>query len=71
MKTLAQLDEAQRDVAWARWLVLAPRVEEGVALTDSAARAGIPLRTAQRWLTRYQRRDGEQAQDGEELRMAS
>ena len=57
VKPLGQLDEAQRDVAWNRWLVLAPTVEGGVALSDSAARAGFPLRTAQRWLARY-RADG-------------
>lgn len=43
--SLAELDEAQREVAWNRWLVLAPTVEGGVALTDPAARAGVPLRT--------------------------
>lgn len=57
MTMLAQLDEAQRGEAWARWLVLAPAVEDGVALTEAAVRAGIPLRTACRWLTRY-RADG-------------
>lgn len=53
MRTLGELDEAQREVAWARWLVLAPTVEGAVPLAEAAAHAGVPLRTAQRWLTRY------------------
>lgn len=53
MRTFGELDEEQRQVAWARWLVLAPTVERAVPLTEAAAHAGIPLRTAQRWLTRY------------------
>lgn len=53
MSAFGELDEAQREVAWARWLVLAPTVEGAVPLTEAAAHAGVPLRTAQRWLTRY------------------
>ncbi len=48
---------AARDRAWARWQVLAPAVQDGVALARAAAAAGVPLRTAQRWLARY-RTDG-------------
>lgn len=52
-----QLNEQQRDLAWSRWLLLAPTVEHAVPLAEAAEHAGIPLRTAQRWLTRY-RTDG-------------
>lgn len=40
-----------------RWAVLRPHVEDGVLLAVSAREAGVPLRTAQRWLARY-RADG-------------
>ena len=40
-----------------RWTVLRPHVEDGVLLAVSAREAGVPLRTAQRWLARY-RADG-------------
>ena len=43
--------------AMARFAVLRPHLEEGVPLARAAADAGVPLRTAQRWLARY-RRDG-------------
>lgn len=33
--------------------VLRPHLEEGVPLTRAAEAAGVPLRTAQRWLARY------------------
>jgi putative transposase len=41
----------------ARFAVLRPHLEDGVSLARAAAAAGVPLRTAQRWLARY-RRDG-------------
>lgn len=37
-----------------RLAVLEPHVHQGVPLTRAAAAAGVPLRTAQRWLARYQ-----------------
>jgi putative transposase len=40
-----------------RWRVLRPHVEGGVPLTAAARAAGVPLRTARRWLKRY-RADG-------------
>ena len=43
--------------AMARFAVLRPHLEEGVPLARAAGEAGVPLRTAQRWLARY-RRDG-------------
>lgn len=43
--------------ALARWQVLRPHVEDGVPLARAARQAGVPERTAQRWLSRY-RADG-------------
>lgn len=50
---LADLTEAQRDEALRRWRVLRPVVEDGVPLTAAATTAGVPERTARRWLARY------------------
>jgi hypothetical protein len=52
--TLAALSEASRAEAHRRWLVLRMHVEDGVPLTRVAAASGIPYRTLQRWLARYQ-----------------
>jgi putative transposase len=52
--SLGELDETARAVAWRRWQVLAPTVTNEMPLARVAAAAGIPLRTAQRWLSRYQ-----------------
>lgn len=54
---LAQLSEAERAVAMRRYEVLRPQVENGVPLARAAAAAGVPQRTAARWLARY-RADG-------------
>ena len=43
--------------AMARFAVLRPHLEDSVPLARAADAAGVPLRTAQRWLARY-RRDG-------------
>jgi hypothetical protein len=56
MPALAELDEDERAQVVERWAVLRPHVEDGFPLTEAAAAAGVPLRTAQRWLARY--RDG-------------
>ncbi len=53
---LAELSEAARAKALWRWSVLRPHLEDGVALVYAARDAGVPERTAQRWLARY--RDG-------------
>ena len=37
----------------ARWQILRPHVEDGVALTRLAADHRVPLRTLQRWLSGY------------------
>ena len=50
---LTGLSEARRDRALARWQVLRPHVEDGVALARLAADYGVPLRTLQRWLSGY------------------
>jgi putative transposase len=57
VRPLAELSEKDRDLAWSRWLAIAPTVEEGVPLTRAAAHAGVPISTARRWLKRY-RQDG-------------
>jgi putative transposase len=54
---LAELPQAARALALHRWRVLRPHLEDGVSLSRAAGEAGVALRTAQRWLTRY-RADG-------------
>jgi putative transposase len=49
----AGLNDAGLDQAMARWQVLRPHLEEGVPFLRAAREAGIPARTAQRWLARY------------------
>ena len=53
MVALSELSEQQRDQAQRRFEVLRPHLEDGVALVDAAAAAGIPARTARHWLARY------------------
>ncbi len=36
-----------------RWSVLRPHLEDGVPLVGAAADAGVPIRTARRWLAAY------------------
>ena len=50
---LTELTDAQREQAMARFFVLQPQLDRGVPLPRAAREAGIPLRTAQRWLARY------------------
>lgn len=50
---LTGLSEAARATALARHQALRPHLEDGVPLTRVADKAGVPLRTAQRWLARY------------------
>jgi len=54
---LATLSDEARTVALSRWQVLRPHLEDGAPLTRAARHAGVPLRTAQRWLMSY-RADG-------------
>ena len=51
--SFAALDEPQRKQAMARFAVLRPYLEDDVPLTRAAGEAGVPIRTAQRWLARY------------------
>ncbi len=55
--TVTAAAEARRDLAMSRFAVLRPHLHDGVALTAAARHAGVPVRTAQRWLARY-RADG-------------
>jgi putative transposase len=48
-------DDDRHRQAMTRFAVLRPFLEEGVPLTRAAVDAGIPLRTAQRWLARYRK----------------
>jgi putative transposase len=55
--SLACLSDQQRKEAMARFAVLQPHLEGDVPLARVAREAGVPLRTARRWLRRY-RADG-------------
>ncbi len=50
---LAELSEAQRQLALERFRRLRPCLEEDVPLTQIAQAQGLALRTLQRWVTRY------------------
>jgi putative transposase len=50
---LVELTGARWEQAMGRWVLLRPHIEDGVALTEVARQAGVPLRTAQRWLAGY------------------
>ena len=54
MDELAGLPESVRRLALDRFRLLRPHLEENRPLRQVAVDAGIPYRTAQRWLTRYQ-----------------
>ncbi|MDN5917456.1 MAG: helix-turn-helix domain-containing protein [Pseudonocardia sp.] len=56
-RPVAGLEDAQRETAMRRWAVLRPHIQDGVLLAVAAREAGVPLRTAQRWLARF-RADG-------------
>lgn len=51
----ASLSEARQAQAMARYEVLRPHLDDTVPLPRAAADAGVPLRTAERWLARYRR----------------
>ena len=55
MSELSTLSEADRQKALARFRILEPHLTAGVPLTLVARNAGIPYRTAQRWVALYQR----------------
>lgn len=52
---LAKLPLEAREVALARFRLLAPHLEEERTLRSVADEAGLPFRTAQRWVERYRR----------------
>jgi putative transposase len=54
---LASLTPSQADAAMGRYHFLRPTLEEQIPLTQVARDAGVPMRTARRWLAAY-RRDG-------------
>ena len=47
------LTEEQRQSAMGRFAVLRPHLEEDVPLAQAALHAGVSVRTAERWLSRY------------------
>ena len=53
LPALAELSEEYRQMEMDRFVVLKPHLEDGVPLTQAAAAAGVPVRTAQRWLERF------------------
>src|ERR1700751_1157384 len=50
--TAAVLDGEQGQLAMTRFAVLQPHLEEEVPLARTAEHAGVPIRTAERWLAR-------------------
>lgn len=52
---LSELSEVRRTEAMVRFDAIRPVLEGGVSLATCAAAAGVPLRTAQRWLAAYHR----------------
>jgi putative transposase len=52
---VAVLSEEQRQSAMERFAVLRPHFEEGVSLAQAARQAGVAVRTAERWSSRYRR----------------
>jgi len=53
MNELSGLPESVRKLALDRFRLLRPHLEQNQPLRQVALEAGIPYRTAQRWLTRY------------------
>ncbi|MEM9510768.1 MAG: Mu transposase C-terminal domain-containing protein [Cyanobacteria bacterium P01_E01_bin.35] len=55
LPNLSELPESSRAIAWERYQILRPHLEDGVPLRRAIADAGIPLRTAQRWVANYKK----------------
>jgi hypothetical protein len=55
MDELSRLPESVRKLALDRFRLLQPHLEQNRPLRPVAIEAGIPYRTAQRWVTRFQR----------------
>ena len=52
-RMLTELTDRQRQDAMARFVVLQPHIDGHVTLSEAARDAAVPIRTAQRWLSRY------------------
>ena len=52
---LTELSERQRERALDRYRKLRPHLEQDAPLARVAREASLPLRTAQRWVSRYRR----------------
>ena len=52
-RQLTELSEEQRALAYQRYALLRPHLEEGVSQTTLAQQLHMPLSTLQRWLRRY------------------
>src|SRR5674476_336529 len=52
---LSDLSEAERALAFERFELLRPALEEGIPLARVARDRGVPLRTARRWVGLYRR----------------
>lgn len=55
LPNLSELPESSRALAWERYQILRPHLEDGVSLRIAIAEADIPLRTAQRWVANYKK----------------
>ena len=53
LELLCELTEAQRKLAWERYAIIKPHIEEGVALAHIAKDAKISVKTVQRWKKRF------------------
>jgi putative transposase len=53
VKPLTELPDKARDQASDRFQMLRPHLEDGLALRAVAQDAGVPFRTAQRWVAQY------------------
>ena len=49
LPNLSELPPNSRAIAWERYQILRPHLEDSVSLRRAISDAGIPLRTAQRW----------------------
>ena len=56
MQDLTELPAASRELAMARFRLLQPHLEQRRSLSSIAGEAGIPSRTARRWLSQYRER---------------
>jgi len=56
MQELVELSAEDQDLAMSRFHQLQPHLEQNRPLRVVAAEAGIPFRTAQRWVAPYRKR---------------